>query len=393
MERMRNGPGVPEQVLEHRPGQGNGASEQRVPMPDEKTGNGQEKHQDSALVLLLLQMLQQRNNGATQPGAVYQKPDLQALLEEERRKRLLQAQHNMPDMTQVTNRHIEMRNIVQQYPPIDIGGARSAFSKPVSGRLATSRPIVHEHGGISVPGYTQEIPSRDSRGLDAMALISQELMKQHDEQAAGKYLPREQHPSNSLLVRNHQFINSNPRSIVEQKLAQDLASGKYENSLQDYAGLNGASHPFDVIRDRLVEQYGAPKARIERKITNSSYLVRFNVTLKMAANLFPLAPDNIKPNKKSEEFQSLFKHSIMLIDVFAKHYPVRYEGILSSGQRHNRLTTGWCSAARSIGLDVGDVVVLERWTEDRTHIHVWVKKVTNVEEPIEPETKRQRSTH
>jgi hypothetical protein len=392
MERLHDGPGVPDQVPEHRPAQGNGASNQGVPMPDGETGNGLEKQKDSTLALLLLQMLQQRNNGTTQSGHVQQKPDLRALLEEERRKRMLQAQHNMYDSLQMANKHIEMRNIMQQYPSIDIGGARSAFTKPVSGRLATSHPIAQEHGRLSVPVYKQEAP-RDSRGLDAMALISQALMKQQNEQAAGMYLPWEQHPSNSLLVRNHQFINSNPRSIVEQRLAQDLASGKYENSLQEYAGVNGASHPFDVIRDRLVEQYGAPKARIERKITNSSYLVRFNVTLKMATNLFPLAPDDIKPNKKSEEFQSLFKHSIMLIDVFGKHYPVRYEGILSSGQRHNRLTTGWCSAARSIGLDVGDVVVLERWTEDRTHIHVWVKKVNNVEEPIEPETKRQRKSH
>lgn len=390
MERFRNGPGVPDDVPEHRPG--HGASHQTLSMLDGETGNGLGHQQDSALVLLLLQMLQQRNNGTTTVG---QRPGLQTLLEEERRKRLLQAQSNIADMMHVTNKNIERRNTAQQphqYPSIDIGGARSAFSKPVSGRQMTSPPLAYEDGSISASGYKQD-NLRDSRAIDAMALISQQLMKQENEQAAGMHLSREQHPSNSMLVRNHQFINTNPRSIVEQRLAQDLASGKYENSLQEYVGWNGASHPFDVLRDRLVEQYGAPKARIERKITNSSYLVRFNVTLKMATNLFPLAPDDIKPNKKSEEFQSLFKHSIMLVDVFGKHYPVRYEGILSSGQRHNRLTTGWCSAARSIGLDVGDVVVLERWTDDRTHIHIWVKKVNDLEEQIEPETTRKRKAH
>jgi len=393
MERYRSGPGMPGSVPGQRPGQGNGASNQRLPMPDEKTENGSGHQQDSALVLLLLQMLQQRNNGTAPRG---QKPELQTLLEEERRKRLIQAQYNIPDTMQVTSKPVELRDLAQeaqQYPPIDIGGARSAFSRPVSGRQRTSLPIPHGDDRMPISGHKQE-NIRDSRVIDAMALISQEIMKQQNGQADGMNLPKEQHPSNSLLVRNHQLINANPRSVVEQKLAQDLASGKYENSLQEYVGWNGTSHPFDVIRDRLVEQYGAPKARIERKVTNSSYLVRFNVTLKMATNLFPLAPDDIKPNKKSEEFQSLFKHSIMLIDVFGKHYPVRYEGILSSGQRHNRLTTGWCSAARSIGLDVGDIVVLERWTDDRTHIHIWVKKVDDAEEQIEPETvTRKRKAH
>ena len=136
-----------------------------------------------------------------------------------------------------------------------------------------------------------------------------------------------------------------------------------------------ASQAMDSVRQRLVASFGAPKASIERKITNSSYLVRFNVTADMAMRLFPLPPPESWPMRpRPEESKSVFKHDIHLIDRFGREYTVRYEGIISSGQRHNRLTTGWCSTARSMGLDVGDVLVLERWTDDRTKIHVWVKR-------------------
>jgi hypothetical protein len=136
--------------------------------------------------------------------------------------------------------------------------------------------------------------------------------------------------------------------------------------------------PVSLVRESLVRQYGSPLQKVEKKVTNSSYLVRFNVTVDMSEKLFPKTPkgklDKSLPEEEREEYRSIFKHEIRLVDVNGRIYSVRYEGIVSSNQRHNRLTTGWCAAARSIGVCVGDTVIFERWTNDRTMIHFYVEK-------------------
>ncbi|KFM25380.1 hypothetical protein F751_6038 [Auxenochlorella protothecoides] len=48
----------------------------------------------------------------------------------------------------------------------------------------------------------------------------------------------------------------------------------------------------------------------------------------------------------------------------------QYEGFMSSGQRHFRLTSGWSGLMRVQNVTIGDTLALERWTEDRTVIHL-----------------------
>ncbi|RMZ56584.1 hypothetical protein APUTEX25_001431 [Auxenochlorella protothecoides] len=69
-------------------------------------------------------------------------------------------------------------------------------------------------------------------------------------------------------------------------------------------------------------------------------------------------------------FNSLFKHRLVIVDEADEAWPVQYEGFMSSGQRHFRLTSGWSGLMRVQNVTIGDTLALERWTEDRTVIHL-----------------------
>lgn len=52
----------------------------------------------------------------------------------------------------------------------------------------------------------------------------------------------------------------------------------------------------------------------------------------------------------------------------------QYEGFTSSGQRHLRLGAGWRYLCRANNAAVGDTLALERWTPDRSVIHLRILK-------------------
>lgn len=204
-------------------------------------------------------------------------------------------------------------------------------------------------------------------------------------------LPFNPHPSTTHGIQQQGWGNrnmpGNVMDLVGMHKAAQVAAGRappmdfpqYPED-QNYGQPSEpiVAPPVSLVRESLVHQYGSPLQRVEKKLTNSSYLVRFNVTVDMSEKLFPKTPrgrlDKSLPEQEREEYKSIFKHEINLVDVNGGVHSVRYEGIISSNQRHNRLTTGWCAAARSIGISVGDNVIFERWTNDRTMIHFYVEK-------------------
>jgi len=80
-------------------------------------------------------------------------------------------------------------------------------------------------------------------------------------------------------------------------------------------------------------------------------------------NQYPRYPD---------EFTPLFKMNVTIIDESDQAWPVIYEGLACSGQRHVRLSTGWHAMMKGVAVLPGDKVVLERWTDDRTVLHMLV---------------------
>ncbi|KAH7617419.1 hypothetical protein NADE_007197 [Nannochloris sp. 'desiccata'] len=73
-----------------------------------------------------------------------------------------------------------------------------------------------------------------------------------------------------------------------------------------------------------------------------------------------------------DEFTPLFKLNVTVIDESDQAWSVIYEGLACSGQRHVRLSAGWHAMMKGVGVVPGDKIVLERWTDDRTVLHMLV---------------------
>ena len=129
--------------------------------------------------------------------------------------------------------------------------------------------------------------------------------------------------------------------------------------------------PNHLLRSQLERNHGIPILSVEKKITNGSYLLRFNVTTDLG-RLLPEHQDDMSPGASAmkDAPRSLFKRNISIIDVSGKFFCVKYEGIVSSKQRHNRLTTGWSGVVKALGIKVGDTIIFERWTPNPSIIHI-----------------------
>lgn len=140
----------------------------------------------------------------------------------------------------------------------------------------------------------------------------------------------------------------------------------------------GTTVPADFTRLAYEARLGKPRQLVERHITNGTYLNRVHVTQLMCALLFPRPPNPPASHKAAigNTFVSIFKHQLTIIDEKDRAWPVQYEGFVSSGQRHYRLTSGWSSLMRSQDACIGDTLVLERWTEDRAMCHLFLLRQT-----------------
>ena len=59
-------------------------------------------------------------------------------------------------------------------------------------------------------------------------------------------------------------------------------------------------------------------------------------------------------NGGQQQYQALFKFKLRLTDELGNQWPVQYEGFVSSGQRHYRLTAGWTALVKHKQIGVGE---------------------------------------
>ncbi|KAL4859773.1 Arabinosyltransferase RRA3 [Chlorella vulgaris] len=155
------------------------------------------------------------------------------------------------------------------------------------------------------------------------------------------------------------------------------------------------SAPEGMRRSDLVALYTSPREQVERSITNQTYILRLHVTTQMAQLLFPPRADleaahqaaaalepTLPANSRlggGSTYTQLFKQKLTVVDDSDRAWPVQYEGFLSSGQRHYRLTSGWVGLMRAQNVAIGDTLVLERWTDDKWIIHIRIQRKAELE--------------
>ncbi len=61
-------------------------------------------------------------------------------------------------------------------------------------------------------------------------------------------------------------------------------------------------------------------------------------------------------NPGQQQYQALFKFKLRLTDELGNQWPVQYEGFVSSGQRHYRLTAGWTALIKHKKITVGELL-------------------------------------
>ena len=127
-----------------------------------------------------------------------------------------------------------------------------------------------------------------------------------------------------------------------------------------------------------------PRYSIRRDITCATYLRRLHVTgemvrrrgrrvwesrgqafflmlisLHQAANLLPDMNLHVPLSAmRHQSNQSFFKRGIDLVDSHGSVHKLTYECLVSSGQRHARLSAGWGPAMRRMQACIGDTVLL-----------------------------------
>lgn len=61
---------------------------------------------------------------------------------------------------------------------------------------------------------------------------------------------------------------------------------------------------------------------------------------------------------RAQSNRSFFKRELTVVDTFNCPHTVTYECLVSSGQRHARLSAGWGTLMRRLNAQLGDTVVL-----------------------------------
>lgn len=104
-----------------------------------------------------------------------------------------------------------------------------------------------------------------------------------------------------------------------------------------------------------------------RKLTNTTYLRRLNLSRDVAASLFPEVQRTMEVAftsgaKRLDASENLKRStSVSIQDPEGRRWPVVLECLFTAGQRHVRLTRGWHDICSSNGVSVGETIRFDRW--------------------------------
>jgi hypothetical protein len=171
------------------------------------------------------------------------------------------------------------------------------------------------------------------------------------------------------------------QSLIEKAmpcLMQDIEA--LFSCLKEHYGTHPLSAPSapmpDVSRDRMQELYGSPKAVIEKQMSNREYMSRFRLNTKFALSLLPPYEQTTTVPILYGALERLVTENITICVADGRTFQVVYElaRTIKNDWLHHRFTVGWAELVRHLHIEIGDMLVFERWTHSRKLLHLTIKK-------------------
>ena len=132
----------------------------------------------------------------------------------------------------------------------------------------------------------------------------------------------------------------------------------------------------ELSREALLSKYGPPVAVIEKKMSNREYMSRFRLNTKFVSELLPAYNHATSVPTIYGALARLLCAEIKICTADGRPYKVVYElaRTVKNDWLHHRFTTGWAEVVKELGIEIGDLLVFERWTDDRTLLTMQILK-------------------
>jgi hypothetical protein len=142
------------------------------------------------------------------------------------------------------------------------------------------------------------------------------------------------------------------------------------NSDTSHFGTKIDTHSDFKSPDNLIVEKGTLSYSSVRKLTNTTYLRRINLSREDAVKLFPKIKSSVEfvcaSDAQQRDPSRHFKIGIVvnIRDAEGRRWPVVLECLRAAGQRHVRLNKGWAAMCRGNGVSVGKCIRLDLWVQD-----------------------------
>jgi hypothetical protein len=132
----------------------------------------------------------------------------------------------------------------------------------------------------------------------------------------------------------------------------------------------------ELSREAMLGLYGPPVAVVEKKMSNREYMSRFRLNTKFVSNLLPVYDHTSSVPTIYGAIERLLCADITICTVDGRAYKVVYElaRTVKNDWLHHRFTAGWAEVVKQLGIEIGDLLIFERWTEDRTLLTMQIVK-------------------
>lgn len=248
---------------------------------------------------------------------------------------------------------------------------------------------------VSAPARRGHNNNRKKRKPEALPVLTQEQYIYRPQQvpAPNTVNYTQPQPVAAAWQQNTRPSRNSGRFLFPGVVAGDPGEGSHVPESEgptvfDLSTLRPEAAPANLRRSQFLKTQTEPVVRYIKKVDDATILEYFYVTsIIERMELLPLVPRApksivrvpiwprpgiVKLGAKVPPLIRISKFNITVVDGSDRAWPVVYECVECNKQRHMRLSGAWPALMQALGVKVGDKFALERWSEDRSVIHLVV---------------------